>query len=158
VSSGVGWSYIKVWEDWPGLSSIFIKNVYTRIWLCCLFITLYWILLFRRNVARIGSEARLYSSLVAAIFFPIGITFCHTPLLHKPYIVISGCFIYAWTAIPSISSWIGPMIGIFIFTTSLFIIYLTVFTYLADTYSIYASSALAGQSLSRKHRSLKLWN
>ncbi|KIJ55485.1 hypothetical protein M422DRAFT_24059 [Sphaerobolus stellatus SS14] len=87
--------------------------------------------LYARNVGRIGPEARLYSSLVAAVLYPV------------------GCFIYAWTALPSISSWVGPMVGIFVFTTALFIIYLAVFSYLADSYSIYASSALAGQSLCR---------
>ncbi|KAF8524182.1 major facilitator superfamily domain-containing protein [Gautieria morchelliformis] len=86
--------------------------------------------LYSRNVERIGPEARLYSALAAAILFPI------------------GCFIYAWTTLPSIH-WVGPMFGILVFITALFIIYLAVFSYLADTYYIYASSALAGQSLCR---------
>ncbi|GJJ11461.1 hypothetical protein Clacol_005694 [Clathrus columnatus] len=84
-----------------------------------------------RNVKRIGPEARLYAAMVAAVLFPV------------------GCFIYAWTALHSVHAWIGPMCGIFTFFVALFIMYLASFTYLADSYGIYASSALAGQSLCR---------
>lgn len=42
------------------------------------------------------------------------------------------------------------MCGIFAFFVALFIMYLASFTYLADSYGIYASSALAGQSLCSK--------
>ncbi|KAF8517912.1 MFS general substrate transporter [Hysterangium stoloniferum] len=84
-----------------------------------------------QHVKKRGPEARLYAAMAAAVLFPI------------------GCFIYAWTAQPSIRSWVGPMFGIFIFITALFSMYLAVFSYLADAYGIYASSALAGQSLCR---------
>ncbi|TBU30598.1 MFS general substrate transporter [Dichomitus squalens] len=77
-----------------------------------------------------GPEARLFSSMLAALLFP------------------AGMFIYAWTTFPSVP-WIGMVMGIFVIMMSLFIIYLAVFTYLADCYGIFASSALAGQSLSR---------
>lgn len=70
--------------------------------------------------------------MVAAVLFPV------------------GCFIYAWTALHSVHAWIGPMCGIFAFFVALFIMYLASFTYLADSYGIYASSALAGQSLCSK--------
>lgn len=45
--------------------------------------------------------------------------------------------------------WIAPCIGIAIIMGSIFTIYLAAFNYLADGYSIYASSALAAQSLVR---------
>ncbi|PIL24914.1 MFS general substrate transporter [Ganoderma sinense ZZ0214-1] len=77
-----------------------------------------------------GPEARLFSACLAALLFP------------------AGMFIYAWTASPSVP-WIGMVIGIFVIMTALFILYVAVFTYLADCYGIFASSALAGQSLSR---------
>ncbi|GJJ11462.1 hypothetical protein Clacol_005695 [Clathrus columnatus] len=87
--------------------------------------------LYVRNVDRKGPEARLYAPMLAAIVLPI------------------GCFIYAWTAIPSVHAWIAPMCGLLVFMTAVFTIYLASFTYLADCYNIYASSALAAQSLFR---------
>ncbi|RPD64469.1 MFS general substrate transporter [Lentinus tigrinus ALCF2SS1-7] len=77
-----------------------------------------------------GPEARLYSACLGAVLFPVGM------------------FIYAWCTFPSVP-WIGMVIGIFVIMIALFIIYVAVFTYLADCYGIFASSALAGQSLSR---------
>ncbi|KAI0700142.1 MFS general substrate transporter [Cerioporus squamosus] len=77
-----------------------------------------------------GPEARLFSACLAAILFP------------------AGMFIYAWCTFQSVP-WIGMAMGIFVIMTSLFNIYVAVFTYLADCYGIFASSALAGQSLSR---------
>ncbi|RPD64468.1 MFS general substrate transporter [Lentinus tigrinus ALCF2SS1-7] len=77
-----------------------------------------------------GPEARLYSACLAAVLFPVGM------------------FLYAWCTFPSVP-WIGMVMGIFVFLIALFIIYVAVFTYLADCYGIFASSALAGQSLSR---------
>jgi len=75
-------------------------------------------------------EARLYLPCVAALLFPIGM------------------FIYAWTA-SSNTPWIVPVIGLTIFMTGAFVVYLVVFLYLADCYGTWASSALAGQSLCR---------
>ncbi|KDQ19135.1 hypothetical protein BOTBODRAFT_52301 [Botryobasidium botryosum FD-172 SS1] len=86
--------------------------------------------LYHRNVARLGPEARLYGACAAGIIFPI------------------GCFIYAWTSYPYIP-WIAPAIGIAVIIWGVFLIYLAVFNYMADSYLIYASSALAGQSLIR---------
>ncbi|KAI0369756.1 MFS general substrate transporter [Pilatotrama ljubarskyi] len=77
-----------------------------------------------------GPEARLFSACVGAILFPAGI------------------FIYAWCTFESVH-WIGMAMGIFVIMTALFVLYVAVFTYLADCYGIFASSALAGQSLSR---------
>lgn len=50
------------------------------------------------------------------------------------------------------------MVGTLVYITALFAIYLAVFTYLADTYGIYASSALAGQSLCSKFSLLVLYS
>ncbi|KAI0731113.1 MFS general substrate transporter [Earliella scabrosa] len=77
-----------------------------------------------------GPEARLYSACFAAVLFP------------------AGMFIYAWCTFPTVP-WIGMAMGVFVIFTALFVIYVAVFTYLADCYGIFASSALAGQSLSR---------
>ncbi|RPD64471.1 MFS general substrate transporter [Lentinus tigrinus ALCF2SS1-7] len=86
--------------------------------------------LYARYYPTKGPEARLFSACLAAILFP------------------TGMFIYAWCTFPNVP-WIGMAMGIFVIMTSLFILYVAVFTYLADCYGIFASSALAGQSLSR---------
>jgi len=86
--------------------------------------------LYRRNVERIGPEARLYCACAAGLIFP------------------AGWFIYAWTSSSNIH-WIAPTIGIAVVVWGVFLIYLAVFNYLADAYLMYASSALAGQSLIR---------
>ncbi|KAF5355343.1 hypothetical protein D9758_006075 [Tetrapyrgos nigripes] len=83
-----------------------------------------------KNFASRGPEARLYFACIAGIGIP------------------SGMFIYAWTSFPSVP-WIAPAIGITVFVWAAFTVYLAVFTYLADCYGPFASSALAGQSLCR---------
>lgn len=45
--------------------------------------------------------------------------------------------------------WIGPCIGIAVTLCGIYVIYLTAFNYLSDAYTLYASSALAGQSFVR---------
>ncbi|KAG2144581.1 major facilitator superfamily domain-containing protein [Suillus clintonianus] len=86
--------------------------------------------LYQKHYSRKRQEARLYLPCVAAIFIPTGI------------------FIYAWTARPDVH-WIAPAIGITIFMSGAFVIYMVVFLYIADCYGTYASSAIACQSLSR---------
>lgn len=86
--------------------------------------------LYRKNYARHGPEARLYLACVGAVFFPV------------------GCFIYAWTSFPHVSI-VGPIVGIVVTMTSVFHVYLCCFSYLADCYLTYASSALAAQSFAR---------
>ncbi|KIY44966.1 MFS general substrate transporter [Fistulina hepatica ATCC 64428] len=86
--------------------------------------------LYRRFHPTRGVEARLCSVLVAAVLLP------------------GSMFLYAWTAFPSVS-WVAQAIGLVLFSGSTFVIYLAVFSYLADCYGPFASSALAGQSLAR---------
>ncbi|KAH8116321.1 MFS general substrate transporter [Phellopilus nigrolimitatus] len=86
--------------------------------------------LYNKNFKAKGHEARLYSSCIAGILFPVSM------------------FIYAWTSFEHVN-WVGMAIGIVLFMWSMYIIYLAVFTYLADCYGPFASSALAGQSLCR---------
>lgn len=117
-------------------------------------------LLLRRTISRKhfptrGIEARLYLACGAGVLFPVGM------------------MIYAWSCFRSVH-WVGLAIGITIFIWATYIIYLSVFTYLADWYVVtftslldenmtlgsftsygpFASSALAGQSLARE-RSLQ---
>jgi len=91
---------------------------------------LYQEYLYAQNVRRFGPEARLYAACVAGIGFSI------------------GSFIYAWTSF-SYVHWTAPCIGLAVISASIYTIYLASFSYLADSYLIYASSALSGQSLVR---------
>ena len=75
-------------------------------------------------------EGRLHSACIQSMFLPIGL------------------FWFGWTANPRIS-WVSPSLAIMSCTMGIFSIYLAVFNYLADTYSQYASSALAAQSMCR---------
>ncbi|TKA32373.1 hypothetical protein B0A50_01479 [Salinomyces thailandicus] len=75
-------------------------------------------------------EGRLYFSCIQSALLPI------------------GCFWFAWTQFPSFP-WPVPALAIACATMGIFSIYLAVFNYLADTYHIYASSALAAQSFCR---------
>jgi multidrug resistance protein len=86
--------------------------------------------LYQKNFPKRGPEARLYVPCVAGVFFPIGM------------------FIYAWSSFPKVH-WIWLMIGMVVFAWASFTFYLAVFTYLADCYGPFASSASAGQSLFR---------
>ncbi|KAJ2917092.1 hypothetical protein MD484_g3304, partial [Candolleomyces efflorescens] len=75
-------------------------------------------------------EARLYMCCAAGIGFPVSV------------------FMFAWFCRPGIH-WMLLCFAITIYYWSIFTIYLAVFTYLADCYTTYASSALAGQSMLR---------
>ncbi|SAM81909.1 related to TPO1-Vacuolar polyamine-H+ antiporter [Ustilago bromivora] len=75
-------------------------------------------------------EARLYYAAAGAVLAPIGL------------------FIFAWTGRAGINP-AAPIIGLTIFNLALFPVYLAVFSYLADVYERYASSALAAQSFLR---------
>ncbi|CAD6573954.1 MAG: hypothetical protein CYPHOPRED_005241 [Cyphobasidiales sp. Tagirdzhanova-0007] len=85
--------------------------------------------LYRRDVSSKGPEARMWNGMIGGILFPV------------------GCWLYAWTAVPSIH-WIVPTLGILITYTGILLVYLTVFNYLADCFryetdTLYAASALA---------------
>ncbi|KAA1468947.1 MFS general substrate transporter [Dentipellis sp. KUC8613] len=86
--------------------------------------------LYQAGYPKRGPEARLYWVCAAGVVFPIGM------------------FIYAWTTY-SFVTWVAPAIAIVIVIWAIYLIYLAVFTYLADCYGPFASSALAGQSLCR---------
>ncbi|KAJ7812625.1 MFS general substrate transporter [Mycena olivaceomarginata] len=86
--------------------------------------------LYRKHFPVRGPEARLFAACCAALLFP------------------AGMFVYAWGARAAIP-WIVSVLGVTLFMWATFIMYLAVFTYLADCYGPYASSALAGQSLLR---------
>ncbi|EIW80709.1 MFS general substrate transporter [Coniophora puteana RWD-64-598 SS2] len=86
--------------------------------------------LYQNNVARKHQEARLYLAMAAAFLLPVGM------------------FMWAWTANPHVP-WIIPLLALTIFMIGAYILYFVVFVYLADCYGMYASSAMAGQSLLR---------
>ncbi|EAU90189.2 drug transporter [Coprinopsis cinerea okayama7 len=86
--------------------------------------------LYLNNFKKRGVEARLYSACLAGVIFPIAMS------------------IYGASCSSTIH-WIGLLVGITLFSSAVYMIYASVFTYLADCYGPYASSALAGQSLFR---------
>ncbi|BFZ55044.1 hypothetical protein PYCC9005_002082 [Savitreella phatthalungensis] len=83
-----------------------------------------------RNNGKPVPEARLYHAMPGSLIFT------------------AGLFIYGWTARPDLH-WIGPVIGSASCIYGIFAIYLATFNYLADAYTLYASSAIAGQSFAR---------
>ncbi|POY70052.1 hypothetical protein BMF94_6939 [Rhodotorula taiwanensis] len=85
--------------------------------------------LYQKHVATRGPEARLYASLIGGLVFP------------------AGAYILAFSQ--GRGHWMGPVVGLTMIFTGVYTIYLAVFSYLADCYTIYASSALSGQSLCR---------
>jgi hypothetical protein len=91
----------------------------SRFWLCV-----------RRNFPVSAPESRLYFTCVTSILLPIGL------------------FLFGFTAKPDIH-WISPALGIGIATWGIYSVYLATFNYLADSYTTYASSALASQSFCR---------
>lgn len=72
--------------------------------------------LYKANVGRRGPEARLYASLIGGLLFPI------------------GAFILAFTQ--GRTHWMGPVVGLTIIFIGIYTIYLAVFSYLADCYTI----------------------
>ncbi|KAJ7623750.1 MFS polyamine transporter [Roridomyces roridus] len=86
--------------------------------------------LYHKLYAQRGPEARLVMSCAAGMMLPCSM------------------FIYAWCSFPSVP-WISLAIALTLYTWGTFVVYLAVFTYLADCYGPFASSALAGQSLCR---------
>jgi Major Facilitator Superfamily len=75
-------------------------------------------------------EGRLYYACFASVCMPIGM------------------FWFGWTSYSSIH-WISPTIALAVATIGIYSIYLATFNYLADSYHLYASSALAAQSFCR---------
>ncbi|KAH8100406.1 MFS general substrate transporter [Cristinia sonorae] len=92
--------------------------------------TLYQEKLYTKYVAKRGPEARLHASMFAGVLFP------------------AAMFMYAWSTLPNVH-WIALAIALTLFLWASFIIYLAVFSYLAEVYGPFASSALAGQTLCR---------
>jgi multidrug resistance protein len=75
-------------------------------------------------------ENRLYFPCIQSLLLPIGL------------------FWLANTVVVSIH-WIVPVLAVGCITLGIFSVYLAVFNYLADTYHVYASSAIAAQSFTR---------
>lgn len=85
---------------------------------------------YKQNVDKRGPEARLYIAMVASVLIPL------------------GCWLYVFTSYSSIH-WIVPLIGLTIIYAGLLGVYLACFNYLADAYTLYASSALSAQNCVR---------
>ncbi|KAF8527518.1 MFS general substrate transporter [Hysterangium stoloniferum] len=92
---------------------------------------------YHRHVSRKGPEARLYIAMCSGIALPI--------------VADEGCWMYeysAWTSSSNIT-WIAPVISICVTYAAMFGIYTACFNYITDSYSIYSSSAMSGQTAVR---------
>jgi MFS family permease len=89
----------------------------------------FWTFMRRRFPAE-APESRLYVTCITAILLP------------------AGLYLFGFGSQPSIH-WIVPTVAISFATMGIFTIYLATFNYLADSYHMYASSALAAQSFCR---------
>jgi hypothetical protein len=110
-------------------------------------ISLYCDKVYHQRVGRMGPEARMYAGIVGGIFFAVGVSFeCQgvarclrvSGLRSSPH----QCWEFAWTSWASVH-WLVPLIGIVLLYCGLLLIYLTAFNYLADSYQLYAASALS---------------
>lgn len=86
--------------------------------------------IYHRKVEAYGPEARMYTGMAGGILFPL------------------GCWWFAWTSWPSVH-WLVPLVGIVFLYAGLLLVYLTAFNYLADSYTLYAASALAAMNVCR---------
>ncbi|KAI4527333.1 fungal hydrophobin [Schizophyllum commune Loenen D] len=133
---GFAWGILSIpgiFRDVHGFNIGQIGTVFVTIFIGAVIgwtINLYQEKLYQKNYPVRGADARLYCACGAGILLPISM------------------FIYAWVSYPSVT-WVAQAIGIVLFTISIFVIYNGVFSYLADCYGPFASSALAGQSLAR---------
>ncbi|KAI1118429.1 major facilitator superfamily domain-containing protein [Nemania sp. NC0429] len=84
----------------------------------------------RRKFPAEAPESRVYMACFMAGFLPLGL------------------YLFGFTA-KGAFHWVVPAIGIAFATFGVYTIYLATFNYLADSYHIYASSALAAQSFCR---------
>ncbi|KAL4916108.1 major facilitator superfamily domain-containing protein [Aspergillus aurantiobrunneus] len=89
----------------------------------------FWSLV-RRRFPLDAPEARLYLSCFTSVFLPLGL------------------YLFGFSAQARLH-WIVPALGIALATLGVYTIYLATFNYLADTYHVYASSALAAQGFCR---------
>ncbi|KAI0027159.1 drug transporter [Vararia minispora EC-137] len=98
--------------------------------LCGLITNFHQEYLYAKKFKKWGPEARLYWSMGAGIMVP------------------AAMFIFAWTTLPQVP-WAAMAVGPTIFMWALFMFYLAAFSYIADCYGPYASSAIAAQSMCR---------
>ncbi|KAI8633004.1 MFS transporter [Xylariaceae sp. FL1651] len=75
-------------------------------------------------------EARLGTAMAGSVVLPIGL------------------FLFAWTTYPSVH-WIVPIIGALFFACGLVMVFISLLSYLVDSYVVYAASVLAANSVLR---------
>ena len=115
----------------------------------------YWVVEPSIRARGLGApERRLIPALGAAFLLPVGLfIFGKTqisknttlsPLLNR----VANALFTAWTAKPELH-WIGPTIGVMIFTLGIFVVIQCIFLYLPLTYPQYAASLFAGNDFLR---------
>ncbi|KAI0143424.1 MFS transporter [Xylariaceae sp. FL1272] len=78
----------------------------------------------------IEPEARLSTAMAGSIVLPVGL------------------FLFAWTTYPWVH-WIAPVIGATLFSCGLVMVFISLLSYLVDTYVVYAASVLAANAVLR---------
>lgn len=101
---------------------------------------------YKKTVEKLGPEARLYQG--AGFFLRFSFTKIYNFSIFSFIAMVggillpAGTFLYAWTSYSYIH-WIFPCLGISILYCGLYLIYLCVFSYIADSYTLYAASAIS---------------
>ncbi|OCF34125.1 hypothetical protein I316_04074 [Kwoniella heveanensis BCC8398] len=85
----------------------------------------------RKNNGRAPPEARLYWAAYGGLMFPLGL------------------YVSAWTGQPEVCHWAVPAVALCFSYWGVYCMYCGVFTYLADAYETYSSSAQASHSFAR---------
>ncbi|WVN91135.1 uncharacterized protein L203_106387 [Cryptococcus depauperatus CBS 7841] len=85
----------------------------------------------RRHNGKAPPEVRLYWAAYGGLMFPLAF------------------YVYAWTGRAGVVHWAVPAVALIFMNWGIFAIYNAVFTYLADAYEIYSSSAQAAHSFCR---------
>lgn len=70
------------------------------------------------------------------------------PMMTVAWLMPAGLFVFAWTQRPTIH-WIAPFFGLGMFGCGFFVIFQGCLNYLVDTYTRYAASAIAANTLLR---------
>jgi hypothetical protein len=96
-------------------------------------------------------EARLYLMMVAALYVCLLIP---TPFLRPAYpsplrVLPFGLFLFAFTGAYAHVHWIAPLISGVIFGFAMILLYISANSYVIDSYSSYAASAIAAKTLLR---------
>lgn len=118
-------------------------GIFLGIAFCMLFSNRMYHFMVNRHAERSGN-----SDVVDDYFLP-GDCKTHRPELRIPLmqlgmsIVPLGLIIFAWTAESQPMHWVAPLVGLTVYSFGMILAYVSIQTYLVDTFGVYAASAIA---------------